>query len=434
MHVGTSCGIQAHTWPVGASVYDVGVPDVPAIAIDSAAPAAHPVSKELGPESHAYTSTDKPFKRRRIASLDWARGWMLIASVSVNSILVMPAWFGHAQWEGVHPLDLIFPVFVTLSGCGLAFALGRVVKPKPLVKRFVVLMLVGLIYNAIVEWNVDVFTWRITGVLQLYAVLVALISLMHLVTKTWKGWAVLTFLLAGAHSLILLIYGSACPSGVMTSTCNPSGPIDSLIVGSSHMYAGGAAGYDPEGAIVILGALVSAAAGATVGHLLQAASARAQLSGKGPETAVRPLMLATVYFLVLAMFFKYVMPIAFGADLPIMKKLWTAPFALVVAAGTTLLLLLGHLLLDRSNVAPWFKSLSYPWVSLGRNSLLVYFGSHVLTSLLNRSFGGTPSVSERFASIFPSIGMAQIVWTGVMLAFWMSLAVYLNNRKIYLRP
>lgn len=382
---------------------------------------------------HEGQTSDRP-KKRRIASLDWARGWMLVASVSVNSLLVIPAWFGHARWEGVNPLDWIFPTFVTLSGCGLAFALGRVVKPGPLIKRFVVLMLVGLLYNAIVEWNIDVFTWRVTGVLQLYAVLVALISFMHLVTKSWQGWAVITAVLAFSHSFIILEYGKMCPAGVTTTSCNPSGPLDSLIYTPAHMYAGGAAGYDPEGVVVIMGALISGAAGATVGHILQACSRRAQATDKGPSVAILPLLGAVAYFIVLALTTKYIFAIPFGADLPIMKKLWTAPFALILASTTTVGLLIGHLLLDRTDISPWFKKLNYPLVSLGRNSLFVYFGSHVLTSLLNRPFFAGQSISGAFLSMFPNVISAQILWTAIMLGFWVPLATVMNTRKIYLRP
>ncbi len=73
---------------------------------------------------------DQP-QKIRILSLDWARGWMLIASVSVNAWVLMPGWFDHAPWFGVHPVDLIFPIFVTLSGVGLAFANGNQVRPNP---------------------------------------------------------------------------------------------------------------------------------------------------------------------------------------------------------------------------------------------------------------------------------------------------------------
>lgn len=389
-------------------------------------------ASEVKTSEEAPPST--PARKLRIASLDWARGWMLVASVSVNSLLITPAWFDHAPWQGVHPIDIIFPVFVTLSGCGLAFALRNRVAVKPMLRRFIVLMLVGLVYNAILAWSVDVFTWRITGVLQLYAVLVVIVGLLHLVTKTWQGWAIITVLLAFAHTTILSVYATGCPSGVLTRACNPSGPVDSLLLTPAHMYAKGAAGHDPEGVIVILGALISAAAGATVGHLLLALARKQQETGRGPENAVLPLIAVAVSFLILIQVLRLSVPLWLGVQLPMMKRLWTAPFALTIAAGTTILLLIGHLLLDRSNVPPPITKLSHPLISLGRNSLLVYFGSHVLMSLLNRPIGAHPSIGQAFAALWPSVLWAQVAWTATLLLFWTLLAVWLHNRKIYVKP
>lgn len=370
---------------------------------------------------------------KRIASLDWARGWMLIASVSVNSLLFVPAWFNHAVWDGVHPIDAVFPMFVTLSGCGLAFAMARVVKVGPLLRRVVVLLLLGLVYNAIVEWSLDVFTWRITGVLQLYAVLVAIVGLLHLVTKTWRGWAIITVLLAFAHTTILTVYATGCPAGVLTRECNPSGPIDGFFFGA-HMYAQGAAGHDPEGIIAIVGALVSASAGATVGHLLLATRRKAIAAGRGPASATGPILTAAAGFLVLAALTLTILPIALGVQLPIMKRLWTAPFALTIAAGTAVVLLLGHILLDRVNVSRAVEVTSYPLLALGRNSLLVYFGSHILTSLLNRPAPDGVPVSVHIAEAITVFGHPQIMWTLVLLLFWIGLAMLLHRHRIYLRP
>ncbi|MBD8022266.1 heparan-alpha-glucosaminide N-acetyltransferase domain-containing protein [Microbacterium gallinarum] len=373
--------------------------------------------------------------RARIASLDWARGWMLIASVTVNSLIVVPPWFDHAPWNGVHPIDVIFPVFVTLSGCGLAFAMTRTVKVAPLLRRVAVLFVVGLAYNAIVEWSLDVFTWRITGVLQLYAVLVAVIGLLHVVTKSWQGWAAITALTALAQTTLLTVYATTCSAHVLTPECNPSGPIDSAIFGAAHIYRLGAAGHDPEGLIAIMGAVVSASAGATVGHLLLATRRRALGAGRGPETAIGPVLLSSAGFIALAIVLIYSLPILLGVQLPIMKRLWTAPFALVVAAGTALLLLVGHLLLDRARVPLFVERASYPLLALGRNSLLVYFGSHVLMSLLTRPIGqsGT-SVAARVTDVLAYVGPPQLLWTLLLLGFWIGLASLLHRHRIYLRP
>ena len=382
------------------------------------------------PEATVRVELPKP-KSVRIASLDWARGAMLIASVLVNSLIVTPAWFDHAKWSGIHPVDIIFPMFVTLSGCGLAFAMHRKVKVKPLARRFVILLLVGLVYNAIVEWSVDVWTWRITGVLQLYAVLVALMGVLHLVTRSWRGWAVLTLLFACAHTLALGLYSRSCPSGILTRVCNPSGPLDSLIFGANHIYAEGVAGHDPEGIVAILGAMVSAAAGATVGHLMLSLTSARHGTRSWPR-AVVALSLTAAGFLILV-FMLRLLAAVFGFEFLFAKRIWTAPFALVVAAGTTMLLLLGHLLLDRVGASPRLERASFPLISLGRNSLLVYFGSHILTTLLGRSFGGA-SLSMRYFDAMGGTILAQVGWSLALLAFWTTLAVALHRRGIYLRP
>lgn len=369
----------------------------------------------------------------RIASLDWARGWMLIASVSVNSLLFTPPWFAHAPWEGVHPIDLIFPVFVTLSGCGLAFAMARTVRVGPLLRRVVVLFMLGMVYNAIVEWSLDVLTWRITGVLQLYAVLVALIGLMHLVTKTWRGWAAITILLAVAHTTMVTVFATRCVAGILTRECNPSGPIDSLVFGP-HMYVGGIAGHDPEGIVAILGAMVSASAGATLGHLMLATRRKGLRTARGPEAAILPMLAASVSFVVLAALLFVTIPVLLGVELPIMKRLWTAPFALVIAAATGVVLLIGHLLLDRARVWRPVEVASYPLLALGRNSLLVYFGSHILTSLLNHPGPSGVPISQSIADAIPFPGPPQLVWTLLLLAFWTGLAMLLHRHRIYVRP
>ena len=69
----------------------------------------------------------------------------------------------------------------------------------------------------------------------------------------------------------------------------------------------------------------------------------------------------------------------------------------------------------------------------GRNSLLVYFGSHVLMSLLRRPFGEAPSVVERYSAAMTSPVEAQIVWSLALLAFWVVVAALLHWRRIYVR-
>ena len=103
-------------------------------------------------------STGKP---GRIASLDTVRGLFLCISVASASLLApKPAFAVHATWFGVEAVDLIFPLFVTLSGCGLAFAYRNRVGWVATLRRSLVLLLAGLAYNAVTAGSVDFATLR----------------------------------------------------------------------------------------------------------------------------------------------------------------------------------------------------------------------------------------------------------------------------------
>ncbi|EPR76633.1 N-acetylglucosamine related transporter, NagX [Leifsonia rubra CMS 76R] len=371
----------------------------------------------------------------RIDALDWARGWMLVASLGVNSAIISIPLLAHAPWASIMPIDLIFPLFVTLAGCGMSFAFHRRVEPWGVLRRALVLVALGLGYNAIVNATVSFSELRFTGVLQLYAVVIVVMALMHLVTRSWRGWALLTILLAVAHTAMLSIFARSCVATLLTPECNPSGPLDSLVFGASHIYRNGLAGHDPEGIVAIMGALVSTAAGATLGHLiLRFRRDEAVSSTRVPITTV-PIVLAIAALLGLALVLWIGSDLLVGGPVPPMKRLWTAPFALGIAAIAALLLWLGQLALPSSGLRTERHSRVWmPWVALGRNSLLAYFGSHLLMSLLNRSLAGGPSVTAAFASLFPSTMLAQLGWTALWLAFWVALAMVLHRRGWYVKP
>lgn len=379
---------------------------------------------------HADADADRGRSTSRIVSLDVARGLMLVCSVAVNAWWTAPAWFEHARWEGVHPVDLVFPIFVTLTGCGLSLAYRRRVPLGPTLRRAVILLVVGLLYNAhtdlMVAGGIDVGQLRVTGVLQLYAVVVLVMAGLHLVAKRWWLWLLITLGLAAVHTAWLHGYAGGCPGGVLSPDCNPSGPIDHAIVGLTHSYGRGTVGYDPEGVVAILGALVSAAAGATAGHLLTdrrtpLASRRGVIAGVGVLGT-----LAGAGWVCL----QFVVP---------MKRLWTAPFSLLIGVGVVLVLFLLHFALDRHTRSAVAGVLTYPLVALGRNSLLVYFGSHVLllTLLMTGPTTGPragTSWAETIAEAVAVRGQPAASFVVVSVLAWTALACLLHWRRIYVRP
>jgi predicted acyltransferase len=392
------------------------------------------VSTDSGPgvvdEVHENVVHDvPPTSRSRIASLDVARGLMLVWSVTSASLLAPPEWYEHAPWAGVHPVDLVFPVFVTLSGCGLAFANRRRTPVVALARRVVVLLVCGLAYNAVVALSSHGGSpwpgWahlRLTGVLQLYAVLVLVISALHVATRSARGWAVITLVLAAAHTLVLWRYGQGCPGGTLTPQCNPSGVVDPWLLGVEHTYGAGKPGHDPEGLLSILGACISAAAGATVGHMLLSTRDRR----RRPAAALLPVAAIAVGMAAAGL--------VTSQDVPTMKRLWTAPFALEVGAGVAVVLVVLHVMLDRPH-AQVANAGALPLVALGRNSLLVYFGSHaLLVAMARHRPGGQQSYLDAAADAVAVGDHRQLTWTVVNVACWTLLALVLHRFRIYLRP
>ena len=122
--------------------------------------------------------------------------------------------------------------------------------------------------------------------------------------------------------------------------------------------------------------------------------------------------------------------------LPAMKRLWTTPFALGVAALGVVVFAVGIAVMDLPSVKAWERvrdPISWPLVALGRNSLLVYFGSHLVLHLLHDR-GGETSWAEQLATRVGWIVNERVGFVVVMALAWVTVTAVLHRRRIYLRP
>jgi heparan-alpha-glucosaminide N-acetyltransferase len=455
--------------------------------LEHADPGARPADRQAG------RPPGRPAGRpagQRVAAVDVVRGLLLVVIVVSGSLVEPPAWFDHAPWAGVHLLDLVFPSFVLLMGVGLGFACARGVQLSRLPRRVLVLLAAGLVYNAAVQWarlgTVDLDQLRWTGVLQVFALVTLVISLVHLVVRGWVAWTGAALALAAAHTWLLARWAATCPGGELTPACNPSLGLDPALLPARHLYWQMDAGHDPEGLVAVLGACATAAAGVAAAHALRGrpatpdgstaraaapgpvgrALAAAGLVGQGVlPAAVRLVVVAAVLVAGARVASLWVPP---------MKRLWTAPFGLSVAAGVVALVAVVHLLVD----APWVqqrrargpaapaggrggarrragggtsggpaaaagaaaavRGLREPFVALGRNSLLVYVASEVLAAfLLLRPLRADPALEPSHAQSLAEglawVGSPQLGLSAALLAGWWLLALLLHRRRWYLR-
>jgi len=397
----------------------------------------------------------------RVAAVDVVRGLLLVAIVLSGSLLEPPAWFDHAPWAGVHPLDVLFPSFVLLMGVGLGFAGAGGVHLARLPRRVLVLLAAGLVYNAAVQWartgGVDPDQLRWTGVLQLFALVALVVSLVHLVVRGWVAWTAVALALAAAHTWLVARWAAACPGGAVVPECNPSQGIDPVVVPAEHLYWQMAGGHDPEGLVAAFGACATAAAGVAAAHALRGRGGRPGVVAAAGRSSVVAAVLAGGALVA-------------SLEVPTVKRLWTAPFGLGVAAGVVLLVAVVHLLVD----APWLdrgraagsaappaplggprhraersrsgargaaagvRALREPFVALGRNSLLVYVGSEVVAAvLLLRPLRADPAVepsaAQSLAERLAWLGSPQVGFSVALLLAWWVLALVLHQRRWYLR-
>ena len=363
----------------------------------------------------------------RLRSVDVARG-LVVGLSAVLSHIPDPAYTfaRHAEWYGLRLLDLILPGFLTLFGTGIALAYRRGVRWRRLARRTALLIGIGLLFNAVVAWSVDPSTWRFTGVLQLFAVVGLVVTLVTRGVRTWWHALLVAVVLLLGLQVLHLVVGAGCADSLPQPGCAPSTVIDPAIFGEAHLYRQFTEGYDPEGVPVMAGATATVLIGYVAGELLW------RTRGRGATarlTALGVVLLAAV-------------PLA-AADIPVSKRLWTPAFALLSAAVPVLLLAVLHLVVDRlpgllPAGAPLLPRVTWLPEAFGRNSLLVYFGKYLVAAVLAHvslggATGGEPVAAWLYGRLGEGTDRPALAYAALMFTGWAVVAGVLHRRGRYVR-
>ena len=165
-------------------------------------------------------------------------------------------------------------------------------------------------------------------------------------------------------------------------------------------------GFDPEGLLSTLPAIVTAMLGQFAGEFVREGQAKHKTLWLFAGAAV----LVGV-------------GIIWNQWFPVNKKLWTSSFVLVVAAYSLAMFALFYYLID---VRGW-KKWAFPLEVIGLNSITIYMVQRILSiASVNRFFlGGVAGmVSEPVASV--------IFATGYVLLSWL-LLYFLYRKKVFLK-
>ena len=359
-------------------------------------------------------------KPPRLPALDALRGfdmfWLIGGELLPAAVFTWTGWtvwkvmaqqFEHSAWHGFTFYDLIFPLFIFISGVSLGLQ-GHSLSGLPMaqrrpqylraVRRLFLLLVLGVVYNH--GWGTgmpaDSGDVRYASVLGRIGIawFVAAMLLWHLRTQTV---VVLT-------AAVLLVYSAVQMLWPLTETGSLNAMLDQAwLPGITYRNAP----FDPEGLYSQVGAIGNCLMGAFVGLIwrTEAGAPRRRLLkllGMGGGLVLLACLLHPFY--------------------PLNKSLWTGSFTLLTSGIGVLLLLAFDLLLGQRPAR-----LSMPLYWIGQNAILIYLG----TSLMMWSY----TVKSLFGGwIVASPPGAQPLLHALALLLLQLLALrWLYQRNLFLR-
>ena len=383
----------------------------------------------LEPEHGAKTapSAEEPRPPQRLVSLDALRGFDMFWIIGGSGLLAAIAplldqpWLNwidgqvgeHVAWHGFVFWDLVFPLFLFISGAALPLSMERRTaqghsKARLALKaltRGLLLVLLGCIYNGLLQFDFEAQRYpsvlgRI-GLAWMFAAWVWIFAgqrgrVIATITVLLVYWALMVF-------VPVPVEGGAV-RGQFTMSGNFASWVDRVVL-PGRLYKGI---HDPEGLMSTLPAVATALMGAFAGQWLT----------RGGSGLTRFFGLAGAGVVLLGV------GLAWDSLFPINKNLWTSSFAVYAAGWSALLLALFYLVFDVARL----RLLAFPLVVIGVNPLLIYLVQRRLIDFekpVEFLFGGA-------LELLPPAWMA-VAFAALVLAVKWLLLLFLYKSRIFVR-
>ncbi|MGV8138704.1 MAG: acyltransferase family protein [Mangrovibacterium sp.] len=373
----------------------------------------------------------KPKTIERLVSLDVLRGfdmfWIIGGGSLILALAAATEWgwlqpiaeqMHHVKWEGFHFEDLIFPLFMFISGVAIPYAITSKVEKgvtrkdllKTVIKRGLTLVVFGILYNGLLQnkelMQNGISDVRFASVLGQIGLGYLFAAIIVLYTKTLK-WRIIW--LAGILGGIALLQLAVPVPGYGAGLLDPEGGINAwidrmLLPGRLHGKT-----FDPEGLLCIVSAISVTLMGAIGGHILR--------DGKPASGRKSGILLITGATLI-------VVALLLSPFYPIIKAAWTVPFNMLTAGISFVLLSLFYYTIDvkkwTGGIASWKITF---FKVIGMNSITIYLGTRII------NFG---AIAGFFLGWLAGPWGEWIIILGAISVEWL-LLYYLYKNKIFLR-
>ena len=342
-------------------------------------------------------------KNERLVSLDALRGFTMFWIIGGGSLIhalagstnwqvfeVLSNQMNHASWNGFRFLDLIFPLFMFISGIAIPFSVGRslekgVGRKKLLLKvakRAAILILFGVIYNN--KLSFDLPNLRYASVLGQIGVSYFIATCIYLYTKPRGQVIWLVSILLGFWAVMTLVPVPDIGAGVLTPEGNFSGYIDRMFLpGVTYRKY-----YDPQGILLMISAATITMAGLFAGKFIK--------NEKLTDNRKVLLMISSGLLLV-------AVSIIWNIWYPINKEIWSSSFNVLTIGVSTILIALFYYIIDVKG----FKKWSFPFILIGLNPITIYMAARVFNFRYTADFfmTGFMELSGDYSKVVLSAGV-----------------------------
>ncbi|GAM19500.1 hypothetical protein SAMD00019534_026750, partial [Acytostelium subglobosum LB1] len=320
-------------------------------------------------------SPDTPPPRKRMLSLDTARGLTIFGMILVDNQggpeVIWP--LSETNWNGISTADLIFPSFLFICGFSIALALKNAKKNDRatwinIIRRTILLFGIQLFLNLMAHKFVF-STFRVMGVLQRISICYFFSCCSFLLLPKWAQ----RLALIGSATIYLgLMYGypvPGCGRGDITPTCNAAAYIDNLILRKNiHILTQSYRMHptDPEGIVSTFSAYITTWMGLELGRVFTTYYKKSDDDYK--NILLRWLGIGLVCGIGAAMFSATIIPFN--------KKIWSFSFALLTVACGALFMSWAYLTFDvvawPPKVKVWVDRAAQPFLWIGMNPITIY--------------------------------------------------------------
>ena len=345
---------------------------------------------------------------KRVVSIDALRGFDMFWISSGDAFFIafftflgspfflrLAEQLDHPAWNGFHFYDIIFPLFLFIMGVVMPLSITRRLEKgdsrlqlyKQIVRRTIILFLLGLVYNGILDFNFA--QQRYSGVLQRFAItyFFAAVIVINFKLKGQMIWA--SAITLGFWLILLFIPAPGFQAYDLSPAGNLSGYIDRMFLpGSFCCYTYG----DNEGLLTMLPAIANVLFGVLAGHWL--------LSSLSDQVKLKKLLITGGVFIAVALLWSFY--------LPINKYLWTGSYMLLTSGISFLLLFLFFWIIDVKGYQKW----AFPFVVIGVNPITIYVvqGIFDFGIIANIFIHGFSNQLGNFETVFTQFCILAVKW------------------------